>query len=225
MKVTPVPALPREHAVEDDVPEPRDTSVGSRLFKVAKPLIGAEQAAVVKAFANLIDSTPELARLVSLPSSEQTLANGKRPARDLQPRRAPRPLLVAAVFAAVFGLVVAGALGLISEIRDLRQAQLDLDHRTQQRASDLTAQVSKIEGEHAARKTQLETLEADVARVNKLAVANAHTTEVLTKHVLGRLEALGEVTGATRSDKWTTTPAELRLVAVQAELGERPDAG
>ncbi len=234
-RLTPVTDDP-EHSDKDAprarAPE-REPSLGSKVFAAARPVLGADRADDLATLARLFDATPELARVMtrvfgSDPSATQTdmrlhVANHPPNPEPRQPRKATRPAVV--VLAAVsFALVLGGTMGLFWELRDLRAQTLDADRRSLERTSTLEARVARAEGEAS---TGAAASAAEKRRVDALELESKDqrdTLAVLTEHMISRLDAIGEKTGADKLDVWTAVPDDLSLVVAQKRKRDRDDA-
>jgi hypothetical protein len=212
------PGPPSPDAPSTRAPERAGTTIGSRLYNVAAPLVGKQHASELAAFAKLVDAAPAV-------QEELTRLFAPQPAS--QPNASPpgSRVLAAAAFAFVFAATLAGAWMVYSEFRSLREEQVLAERRSQERHGALQADVARAQGKADATETATKSLRSEVDELSRAQLEDARTVAILTKHVLARLDAIGESTGADKMDSWTPTPPELALVVVQQEVAARRPAG
>jgi hypothetical protein len=169
-----------------------------------------------------MDSVPQVARVIADKVKEEigtsasvTMVTGAVPRPEPEGRMLVSRAAVVVVAVTLAGLVFAGALSLYLEMRAIRDTSVASDSESRARDADIVERLARSEGMATAAEQAREEQQRRLKTLEEESRDQRHTIEVLTEHVVARLDAIGRRTGADKLAEWTDTPADLQLVVVQ----------
>ncbi len=203
-------------------PEREGESVGSRLYRVAAPLLGRADAERVRQIANLLDSSaPAVTETVAQALDRFALSPSASITTMRAPSTAPRGSTIAiTILAVTLGsfLIVAGvtAVTWASELRaDVLERSRSQDAEIATIRLESARETATAKGRQDAQDKQQEDMQKRLDLHDKQIHDTNELVVTLTKHAVSRMDAIGKKTGADKLDAWTETPASLLIVTLR----------
>jgi hypothetical protein len=194
----------------------REESIGSRLYRIAAPMVGHAEAERVKQFAALLDETPAVADAVGqLWERMQSQQPSNRPSSGVRASTIAIVILATTLAAVLVVVGVAAVLWANNLEDDVLSRSRHQDAEIATLRLESTKEAAKTTGRQDAQDKQAAAMQARLDAHDQQIDEQAKQFTTLTKHVISRMDAIGEKTGANRLDSWTETPASLRIVALQ----------
>ena len=209
-------------------PEREVESPGSRLYRIAAPLLGQRDAEVVKQIANMVDSAgPIVAETVAQVWSRQALPPVAVGSSGQGPGQPKSTALIAVLSTSLASLLI--VCGVIAALwaSDLRNDVLERSREQDAAIVAVQLESTREAAKAAGRQDAQDRLQAEMQlRLDVHDKQLSDTTELvvtLTKHMVSRTDAIGKKTGADQLDTWTDTPNSLKIVALRDDLAREKD--
>jgi hypothetical protein len=209
-------------------PEREPESPGSKLYKIAAPLLGQRDAEAVKQIANLIDSSsPVVAEALAQAWGRQTSRPSQTAGTSMTAQQpglrgsTAAVVVLASALAAILVALVVGSVVWASTLRsDVLARSRDQDEAIATVRLESTEKAALATGRQDAQDKQQLAMQARLDQHDQQIADHNEIVATLTRHFIGRSDAIGKATGADRLDSWTPTPASLQIIALRADVDD-----